>query len=45
LSVPLGVVTSTLPVIAPEGAIAFISELETTVNFGAAKPAQLRLGR
>ena len=33
LSVPLGVVTSTLPVIASAGTIAFISELETTVNF------------
>lgn len=32
VSVPLGVVTCTLPVVAPEGTVVVISELETTVN-------------
>jgi hypothetical protein len=34
-SVPAGVVTVTVPVVAPEGTVVVISELETTVNAAA----------
>src|SRR5271155_160381 len=36
LSVPLGVVTSTVPVVAPVGTVVLISELETTLKPAAA---------
>ena len=44
LSVPLGIVTSTVPVVAPVGTVVLISDLETTVNF-AAVPLKRDTGR
>jgi hypothetical protein len=40
LSVPLGVVTWTAPVVAPAGTVVSISELDTTVNMAGA-PSKL----